>query len=186
MRNSEREATLAIPPIARLVVIRVQPTAVIIPIRIEQVQIAVRIVRVIVCITTHRIFSRLNLIRHHNALISRTKFLVFLKYSYSTLSLALTEDILKIKILVVTVTNLGQSHIRPSYFYSSIKKYFKKRPWNASANQGPRTKDKNQKNKKLRIKLAEQRTRSHPRDTTNRQARRKTRPTNGRHQADSH
>jgi len=148
LRNSEREATLAIPPIARLVVIRVQPTAVIIPIRIEQVQIAVRIVRVIVCITTHRIFSRLNLIRHHNALISRTKFLVFLKYSYSTLSLALTEDILKIKILVVTVTNLGQSHIRPSYFYSSIKKYFKKNlgMHQQTKAQGQKTKIKRTKN----------------------------------------
>jgi hypothetical protein len=58
LRDSENETNLAIPPVVRIVVIRVQPTSVVIPIHIEQVRIAVKIVRAITYTTTLRILLK--------------------------------------------------------------------------------------------------------------------------------
>ena len=64
MREDESEAILAIPPIVRIVIGRVQPHTVVVTIRIEQFRIAVRIVRNASYATVLRILSGLNLIRY--------------------------------------------------------------------------------------------------------------------------
>ncbi len=77
MRDDERETVVAIPPVVRLVIVRVQPGTIVVPIRVEQFRIAVGIARDAICSTALRILSGLYLIRHHNALTSRAKFLHF-------------------------------------------------------------------------------------------------------------
>jgi hypothetical protein len=77
LRNGERKPIVAIPPIAGLVKVRVQPATIAIAVRAKEVRIAIGITRDIVCATAPRILSGLNRIRHRNALISRAKYLLF-------------------------------------------------------------------------------------------------------------
>lgn len=77
MRDDERETVVAIPPVVGLVIVRVQPGTIVVPIRVEQFQIAVGIAQNIICATALGILSGLYLIRHRNALMFRAKFLHF-------------------------------------------------------------------------------------------------------------
>lgn len=77
--NEERRGAIVIPLVAGLVPIRVDPTPVIVTVRVEDVRVAVGNVRDIISITIHRVLSGLNRIRHHNAPKPRTKYLQFLK-----------------------------------------------------------------------------------------------------------
>lgn len=76
--NEERRSAIVIPLVARLVPVRVDPTTVVVAVRVEDVRVAVGNVRGTTYITIHRMLSGLNRIRHHNALRPRTKYLYFL------------------------------------------------------------------------------------------------------------
>ena len=76
--DNEREAAIVVPVGVRPVVVGVQPTAIVVPVRVEQVRITVGIARDIVYTTTPRILSGLYRIWHRNTLKSRAKYLRFL------------------------------------------------------------------------------------------------------------
>lgn len=78
MRDEEGEPVITIPPVVGVVVVRVQPTAIIVTVGTEEVRVAIGIAQDIVYATIPRILSGLNLIRHRNALISRAEYLHFL------------------------------------------------------------------------------------------------------------
>jgi hypothetical protein len=58
LRAGKSKAIVAIPPVVRLVIVRVQPSIVIIAIRIEQPRIAVRIAQNIILTTAQEILPR--------------------------------------------------------------------------------------------------------------------------------
>jgi len=58
LRDSEGKTVVTVPLIIRLVIVGVQPTAIVITIRVQQVQIAIRIVQNIVQITATQILKR--------------------------------------------------------------------------------------------------------------------------------
>ena len=77
LRDGEGETISAIPSVVGLIVVRVQPMAIVIAIRAEEVRIAVRNTRKTIYVTALGILSGLYRIRHHNALVSRAKYLLF-------------------------------------------------------------------------------------------------------------
>jgi len=62
--DDERKPVLTIPPVVGVVVVRVQPPAIVIAVRVEEVQIAIGNVQNAFHATTLRIHSGLNRIRH--------------------------------------------------------------------------------------------------------------------------
>ena len=74
MRNDEREPVLTIPPVVGVVVVRVEAPTIVVTVRVEEVRIAIGIVRDPIRATAPRILSGLYIIRHRNALKSRTKY----------------------------------------------------------------------------------------------------------------
>ena len=127
--------------------------------------------------------SELYRIRHLKCLSVSNQVSSFFKCFYSTLSSALTKDILKIKILTKVATSRNRPHIHLRHFYFSIKKLFKKRPWCINVmfiNQGQRTKSKSQKTKELKSKLnlrGRQEKQKGKQNRSRHQARRSTSPT---------
>lgn len=86
LRDDEREAIVAIPPVLGIIIVRVQPPAIAVAVRGKEFRIAIGIARNAVYTTAPWIFLELNLIRHRNAITLRAKYLRFLKFSYTTLS----------------------------------------------------------------------------------------------------
>jgi len=80
LRDDESETALAIEPIVGLVVVRVQPAAIVIAVNVEQFRIAVGKARNTAKTTaSQNTPSSCILFGIHNALISRAKYLYFLE-----------------------------------------------------------------------------------------------------------
>ena len=86
LATHEQEAIVSIPEVIRIAVVGIEPQlAIIVPLNVEHVEVAVRVgcVQKTILTTTPRILLRLYLIRHYNARALCTKYLHFLKFAYT-------------------------------------------------------------------------------------------------------
>ncbi len=111
MRDNKREPAVVVPLVVWPVVVGVQPTTIVVAVRVEQVRIAVGNTQETISVTAPRILLGLYRIRHRNALVSRAKYLRFLTVTCITLSEAMTADNLDARILGSVAGSRNRPHI---------------------------------------------------------------------------
>lgn len=123
MRDDEREPVVAIPPVVGLVIVRVEPRIVVVPVRTEKFRIAIGIARNAVRATAFRILLRLYRIRHLKCPGIPHQVSSFFEVACTTLSEAVTADILDAWTLGSVAKNRDRSHIHllPLSFYHEKK-----------------------------------------------------------------
>ena len=132
MRNSKREPVLTIPPVVRLVVVRVEPLPIVVTVRVEQVRIAIGLrERSSVppplefsqgCILFGISFSRMTY--WVNAPNFSRQVSSFLRSTCTTLSETVIADTLDARILVSVAESRDRPHIHllPWLLYIFVKK----------------------------------------------------------------